>query len=76
MVRIIIILGVSPVTRKHAMYVCLCNALRQQDVDHVIAKGHRTTDEVYAALGVEPQCGSCICDIEMRISDMLVERAA
>jgi len=72
----IIILEVSPLTWKHAMYVCLCNALREREIDHAIARGNRTTDEVYAALGVEPQCGSCIGDIEMRISDLLVERAA
>lgn len=49
------------------MYICLCNALREHDVEKVIAKGVRDTAGVYRALGVEPQCGACACDIERRI---------
>lgn len=58
------------------MYVCLCNALREHDIDRAIAQGRRTSDEVYAALGVEPQCGSCACEIDIRIEDRSIDRAA
>ncbi|MEK9660309.1 MAG: (2Fe-2S)-binding protein [Alphaproteobacteria bacterium] len=59
-----------------AMYVCLCNALREHEVDQAISQGRRTPEEVYAALGVERQCGSCACEIDRRIEDLSVERAA
>lgn len=49
------------------MYVCLCNAIRDHEVDDAISRGGASTEEVYEALGVEPQCGSCMCEIERRI---------
>lgn len=41
------------------MYVCICNAIRETEIQSVIAKGVRDVDDVYKALGVEPQCGTC-----------------
>ena len=41
------------------MYVCVCNAIREDEVAAVIANGVRNVDEVYARLDVEPQCRSC-----------------
>jgi bacterioferritin-associated ferredoxin len=58
------------------MYVCLCNALRDCEIDAAISQGWVTSDEVYNALGVEPQCGSCACEIELRICAQKVGEAA
>lgn len=43
------------------MYVCVCNGLREADVQEVAAENPDTTvEEVYAILGVEPDCGTCL----------------
>ena len=41
------------------MYVCICNAVRESEIEQVIAEGVRDVDAVYEALDVEPQCGTC-----------------
>lgn len=41
------------------MYVCICNAVRETEIEQVIAGGVRDVDEVYEALDIEPQCGTC-----------------
>lgn len=41
------------------MYVCICNAVRETEIQSVIAKGVRDVDDVFEALGIEPQCGTC-----------------
>lgn len=43
------------------MYVCVCNALRESDVrEAALQNPGATTEEIYAVLGVEPDCGSCL----------------
>lgn len=43
------------------MYVCVCNALREADVQEVAAENpDATAEEIYALLGVEPDCGNCL----------------
>jgi bacterioferritin-associated ferredoxin len=41
------------------MYVCICNAVRESEIEQVIAEGVRDVEAVYEALDVEPQCGTC-----------------
>lgn len=41
------------------MYVCICNALREDEVASVIADGVHDVEQVYERLGAEPQCRSC-----------------
>lgn len=41
------------------MYACVCNAIRKTEIEDVIAKGVNSVEEVYVALDVEPQCGTC-----------------
>jgi bacterioferritin-associated ferredoxin len=41
------------------MYVCICNAVRESEIKDVIAEGVRDVDDVYTALDIEPQCGTC-----------------
>lgn len=41
------------------MYVCICNAVRESEIKDVIAEGARDVGDVYNALDIEPQCGTC-----------------
>ena len=42
------------------MILCVCNAITEKDVRDLARAGARTPEEAYAALGHEPQCGSCL----------------
>jgi len=41
------------------MYVCICNAITDQEIERAISDGHVTAEAVYSACGVAPQCGTC-----------------
>ena len=41
------------------MYVCLCNAFTDRDVNRAIDDGARTAGQVYKRLEAIPQCGKC-----------------
>ena len=51
------------------MYVCICNAVRESEVRKVISEGAREVDEVYRALDIEPQCGTCRSFIKEMVSE-------
>ena len=53
--------------RAWAMYVCICNALKDKDVDRAIAAGARTVFDVYTFHGCEPQCGRCMPTMQVRL---------
>jgi bacterioferritin-associated ferredoxin len=42
------------------MWVCICHALTDQDIEAAEAQGAKTELEVYAHYGVKPQCGRCV----------------
>jgi len=42
------------------MIVCVCNAITEDELRELARAGARTPEEAYAALGTEPQCGSCL----------------
>jgi bacterioferritin-associated ferredoxin len=42
------------------MIVCVCNAITEDELRALARSGARTTEEAYALLGHEPQCGSCL----------------
>ena len=42
------------------MIVCSCNAIREEDIRTAARRGARCAESAYAALGHEPQCGSCL----------------
>ena len=50
------------------MFVCICNALSDRDVRKAIRGGARTPKQIYAALGVEPQCGKCAPEMRCHIA--------
>jgi bacterioferritin-associated ferredoxin len=41
------------------MYVCVCNAIRENELRHAARNVEGDAEAVYAALGCEFQCGMC-----------------
>ena len=58
--------------RERAMVVCICNAIREQQIRDV-APRCRTACQAYSALGCQAKCGQCTV-IARQIIDQ--ERAA
>ena len=46
------------------MYVCVCNAIRECEFRQAARCTRGDAEEVYASLGYEPRCGSCLDDAE------------
>ncbi|MFN7173548.1 MAG: bacterioferritin-associated ferredoxin [Thermaurantiacus tibetensis] len=42
------------------MYVCICNALRQSQIEALVREGLRCEKQIYRRLGCRPQCGTCL----------------
>lgn len=45
------------------MYVCICNALTDAQIQSAIASGAGRTHDVYAACNCRAQCGCCTASI-------------
>ncbi|HZP99803.1 MAG TPA: (2Fe-2S)-binding protein [Reyranella sp.] len=58
------------------MYLCICRAIRERDVDAAVRAGARRPVDVFRACGQSPQCGSCACDIRRRIADTVARDEA
>ncbi len=43
------------------MYVCICNALTDQQILTATESGARTVEDAYRLLGVDINCGHCTC---------------
>ncbi|NQW54423.1 MAG: (2Fe-2S)-binding protein [Rhodospirillales bacterium] len=50
------------------MYICICKAIREREVDEAVRAGARRPADVFRACGKSPQCGTCACDMRERIS--------
>ena len=53
------------------MYVCICNAVTEDDVHGCVAAGACSTRQVKEACGWKPGCGSCTRRLGMVISEAL-----
>ena len=56
------------------MYVCVCNAIRESELRHAARRTEGDVEAVYAALGWEPQCRTCLDEaeeiiVEVRLAD-------
>jgi bacterioferritin-associated ferredoxin len=51
------------------MYVCICNAVTEDDVRGCMADGCTTAKAVKAACGFKPNCGSCTKRIHQMVSE-------
>lgn len=49
------------------MYICVCQAIRERDVDAAVRAGARRPADVFRACGKSPQCGGCAGDMRRRI---------
>ena len=58
------------------MYLCICRAIRERDVDAAIRAGARKPSDVVRACGKNPQCGSCACDLRQRIAQTIAHEEA
>lgn len=49
------------------MILCVCRAVREREVEAVIAGGARTVREVGRACGAGVDCGACVSDVKARL---------
>lgn len=42
------------------MYICVCNAIREDDLRRVARQVPGDAEACYAALGKRPNCGTCL----------------
>lgn len=49
------------------MYICICQAIRERDVDGAVRAGARRPADVFRACGKAPQCGGCAADLRRHI---------
>jgi len=63
------ITGNKPWMESTAMFICICNAIREKDI-RATARCHAgTAEDVYGRLGFKPQCRQCLEDAEDVIAD-------
>ena len=43
------------------MIVCVCNAIREDEIRAAARKGAPSPTAAYRSLGCEVQCGTCLC---------------
>jgi bacterioferritin-associated ferredoxin len=59
------------------MYLCVCRAIRERDVDAAVRAGARRPVDIFRACGQSPQCGGCAPEMRKRINQTIAsERAA
>ena len=46
------------------MYVCICNAIGEAELRRMAQHVPGDAEAVYAALGKQPNCGSCLADAD------------
>lgn len=50
------------------MFICICQAIREREIEAAVRAGARRPAEVFRACGKAPQCGSCACDMREHIA--------
>jgi bacterioferritin-associated ferredoxin len=58
------------------MYICICRAIRDRDVDAAVRAGARRPVDVFRACGQSPQCGGCACEMRQRIDRTIAAEEA
>jgi|FLYM01.1.fsa_nt_gi bacterioferritin-associated ferredoxin len=54
------------------MFVCVCKALRTQEISDIIDSGAKTVQEVSSSCGAGTDCGSCLNRLQ-RFVDLKVQ---
>jgi bacterioferritin-associated ferredoxin len=47
-----------------AMYVCICNAVTEREIQSAVEDGAHSLDCLRDELGVATSCGTCACDAQ------------
>ena len=55
------------------MYVCICQAVTEQDIKTTVAKGMTTVGQVCQQLGCASQCGKCVEQVQAVHQSALIE---
>ena len=50
------------------MYVCVCNAIREDELRHAARRVVGNAEAVYEAIGCQVQCGTCLDEAEETIA--------
>jgi bacterioferritin-associated ferredoxin len=50
-------------------YICICNAINERSIHAAIDAGAQSASDVYAHVGVAPQCGLCANEFERMIDE-------
>ena len=58
------------------MYLCICRAIRERDVDAAVRAGARRPVDVFRACGQNPQCGGCASDMRKRMDQTITREQA
>ena len=58
------------------MYVCICRAVTDKEVESVIHEGAQSVADVTRACGAGGDCGSCQGEIEQMLDARCIERCA
>ena len=58
------------------MYLCICRAIRDRDVDAAVRAGARRPADIFRACGTNPQCGGCAGDLRQRIAQTISAETA
>jgi len=51
------------------MYVCVCNAIRESELRHAARCADGGAEQLYAAMGKAPQCGTCLEEADELIAE-------
>ena len=51
------------------MYVCVCNAIRENEFRHAAHRVEGDAEAVYETLGKRPQCRSCLEEADMILAE-------
>jgi bacterioferritin-associated ferredoxin len=51
------------------MYLCVCRAIREREVDAAVRAGARRPVDIFRACGKSPQCGGCAPELRKRIDN-------
>lgn len=58
------------------MYVCICRAIREREVEAAVRAGARRPVDVFRACGQTAQCGGCAREMRQHIQRTIAQEKA
>ena len=56
------------------MYICICSALREDQVREAINNGAKTTDEVFSYWNTRENCGLCTFQMQHMLANAAADK--